>query len=420
MIQTRVLLEKTLPPDHRQLLAEVSRAAQTDGLPVYLVGGFVRDLLLGLPPDDREAPRWDFDFVVDGDAPRLARALARELGGEVVVHTPFKTATWTDPSGVAVDFATARTETYPQPAALPNVTPAPIADDLRRRDFTINALALRVDGEHFGELLDLHGGQADLTARVIRVLHPLSFQDDPTRLFRAARYEQRLGFTIAPETLALFPGAWASLAALTGDRVRREFELIFREPKATAMLARLDELEVLRHVHPALRWGPDESALAQSIYQLPITDWRITSSPEPEASYFALLLRGSNPAQTEAALTRLNVNRGTFQAVVEAVTLKRGWARASEATAALDSLSELGVIAAYVLHAEARPTLNDYLARWRFTKAETTGDDLIALGLTPGPDFKKILWSLRAARLDREVMDVRGERALLERLLKHD
>ena len=414
----QALVEKHLPAEPRRLLSQISRAAEAHALPVYLVGGFVRDLLLGRPADARAASRWDFDFVVDGDAPALARALARELGGEVVVHTPFKTATWTAPSGAATDFATARMETYPLPGALPVVAPAPIADDLRRRDFTVNAMALRVDGRRFGELLDPHGGQADLAARVIRVLHPLSFQDDPTRMFRAARYEQRLDFNIARETLALIPGAWDSLAALTGDRMRHEFALIFRETKASAMLTRLGELDILRRVHPSLHWGDKELARAEAIAQLPVADWRVAPSPEPDAFYFALMLGESDAAQVESALARLNVNREVFQAVAEAVALRAGWARASEATAALDQSSELGVMAAYVLYDEARANLHDYLAHWRFVRAETTGDDLIALGLTPGPGFKKILWSLRAARLDGEVADASGERALLTRLLQ--
>ena len=408
------LLEKNLSERDRDLLAHVRRMAEAERLRVYLVGGFVRDLLLGLTPDD-------FDFVVEGDAPVFARAVARLLGGDVTVHAPFGTATRFGPYGAAIDFATARAETYPRPAALPQVTPgASIAADLSRRDFTINAMALRVDGAHFGELLDLHGGQADVATRVVRVLHPGSFLDDPTRLFRAVRYEQRLGFHIAPDTLALIPGAWDSLAVLTGDRVRHEFELIFREPHAIQMLIRLDGLEILRHLHPALRWGERESARAGIIPALPFTRWQLTSLPESDALYFGLMLGAASPAEVTDALARLNTNGIVSRAVAEAVNLKIAWSRPSEAVAALDGLSELGAIAAYVLKEEYRSALNDYLVRWRFVRAETTGDDLIARGLTPGPRFKQILWKLRAAWLDGEVSDRAGERDLLRRLLAED
>ncbi|MBF8283358.1 MAG: hypothetical protein HW378_2273 [Anaerolineales bacterium] len=405
------LLEKHLSASRRELLAHVRRIAEAGRLPVYLAGGFVRDLLLGLTPDD-------FDFVVEGDAPALARAVARELGGEVMAHAPFGTATWFVPGGAAIDFATARTETYPQPAALPVVTPsASIAADLHRRDFTINAMALRVDGAHFGELLDPHGGQSDLAARAVRVLHPGSFVDDPTRLFRAVRYEQRLGFTIASGTLALIPGAWDALAALTGDRVRHEFELIFREPHVVAMLARLAGLDILPYVHPALRWGEREAARAAIIPELPVADWRLASPLEPDALYFALMLGAASPVEVTGALTRLNTNGVVSRAVIEGIHLRVAWTRPSEAVAILGELSELGVVVAYVLHEGARAALNDYLARWRFVRAETIGDDLIARGLTPGPQFKRLLWELRAARLDGVITDIAGERELIQRWL---
>ena len=405
------LLEKHLSASRRELLAHVRRIAEAGRLPVYLAGGFVRDLLLGLTPDD-------FDFVVEGDAPALARAVARELGGEVMAHAPFGTATWFDPGGAAIDFATARTETYPQPAALPVVTPAAsIAADLQRRDFTINAMALRVDGAHFGELLDPHGGQSDLVARAVRVLHPGSFVDDPTRLFRAVRYEQRLGFTIASGTLALIPGAWDALAALTGDRVRHEFELIFREPHVVAMLARLAGLDILPYVHPALRWGEREAARAAIIPELPVADWRLASPLEPDALYFALMLGAASPVEVTGALARLNTNGVVSRAVIEGIHLRGAWTRPSEAVAILGELSELGVVVAYVLHEGARAALNDYLARWRFVRAETIGDDLIARGLTPGPQFKRLLWELRAARLDGVITDIAGERELIQRWL---
>jgi tRNA nucleotidyltransferase (CCA-adding enzyme) len=298
------------------------------------------------------------------------------------------------------------------------VTPgASIAADLHRRDFTINAMALRVDGAHFGELLDPHGGQSDLVARAVCVLHPGSFVDDPTRLFRAVRYEQRLGFTIASGTLALIPGAWDALAALTGDRVRHEFELIFREPHVVAMLARLAGLDILPYVHPALRWGEREAARAAIIPELPVADWKLASPLEPDAPYFALMLGAASPVEVTGALARLNTNGVVSRAVIEGIHLRVAWTRPSEAVAILGELSELGVVVAYVLHEGARAALNDYLARWRFVRAETIGDDLIARGLTPGPQFKRLLWELRAARLDGVITDVAGERELIQRWL---
>ncbi len=396
-------LATSLRASQRERLRQVAHLAAERGWPLYIVGGFVRDLLLGLSPDD-------FDLVVEGDAPALARAAAGLGGGEVRVHAPFGTATWATADGETIDFATARTERYPQPAALPIIqAPATIRADLDRRDFALNAMALRLDDPHLGELVDPHGGLADLAERRVRVLHPLSFRDDPTRIFRAVRYEQRLQGRIAPETLALLPEASPALAALSADRVRHEFERIVREPHASLMLARLAELGVLPQVHAGLAWSAAETADAAVLTHWPPGAWRLAAPPEPEARYLALLLRRAAPPVVAAAVERLNLGRVVGLAVREAVALRRAWACPSEAVAALDALSELGVLAGYAAQPELRADLDAYLGRWRFVRPTLTGDDLIARGLTPGPHFRELLWALRAAWLDGAVTDTASE-----------
>jgi tRNA nucleotidyltransferase (CCA-adding enzyme) len=294
--------------------------------------------------------------------------------------------------------------------------PAAIAADLSRRDFTLNAMALRVDGEHFGEVLDPHGGRADLEAGVVRALHARSFQDDPTRMFRAVRYEQRLGFQIAPDTLDLIPGAWEALAALTGDRVRHEFELIFREPNAVGMLTRLQTLEILGHVHPALHWDGRAAERAAYLPELPHAEWNFATPLEPDAIYLTLLLSEASPDEVESALMRLNVGRAVGEAVRSALSLKIEGTRPSEIVACLDGLSELALAAAYALRPGWRSLIDQYLARWRHVRATLTGDDLIARGLKPGPDFKRILWELRAARMDGLVKSEAEELGLLNKV----
>jgi len=414
-------LERRLPPARRELLLRVGETAARLGLPVYLVGGFVRDVLLGLEPND-------FDLVVEGEAQQLAKTLAREIGGEVTTHAPFGTATWQVPEGWvtppsatvqerwAIDFATARTETYARPAALPEVHPADLNADLRRRDITINAMALRLG--QGGELRDPFHGRADLAARLICVLHAGSFQDDPTRLFRAVRYEQRLGFVIEPETQACMASAWDSLEALSADRLRREFELIFREPRAGAMLGRLAQLEILRHVHPALGWGAFQATAAEEIPRLPLEEWKLAVPLEPDAIYLTLMLAEAAPAEVEAALARLNVNRLTADAVQAATSLVLAGDRPSQVVAQLDGWTEAALAAAYVRHAVWRGPLHDYLTRGRWVRPALTGADLIALGLTPGPFFKEILQAVRAARLDGQVTDVEGEHSLVREMLR--
>jgi tRNA nucleotidyltransferase (CCA-adding enzyme) len=414
-------LERRLPPARRELLLRVGETAVRFGLPVYLVGGFVRDVLLGLEPND-------FDLVVEGAAPQLARALGREIGGEVTTHAPFGTATWLVPEGWvtppsaeaqeswAIDFATARTETYARPAALPEVQPADLNADLRRRDITINAMALRLGPG--GGLCDPFHGRADLAARLIRVLHAGSFRDDPTRLFRAVRYEQRLGFWIEPETLAWMGGAWEALDALSADRLRHEFELIFREPRADAMLRRLAQLDILRHVHAALRWDKFQATAAEEISRLPLAEWKLAAPLELDALYLTLMLAEAAPAEVEAALARLNVNRLTADAVRAASGLALAGEKPSQVAAQLDGWTEAALAAAYVRHAAWRGPLHHYLVQGRWVRPALTGTDLIALGLTPGPLFREILQVVRAARLDGQVTDVEGERGLVREMLR--
>jgi tRNA nucleotidyltransferase (CCA-adding enzyme) len=226
------------------------------GLPLYLVGGAVRDLLRG------EADITDIDLAVDGDAAAVAKRLRRRLGGaaRVTVHAAFGTSTvrWED---VRVDLARTRTETYARPGSLPSVAPAGIEADLLRRDFTVNAIALRLgDGD---SLLDPAGGRGDLERRVIRVLHPASFRDDSTRVFRAARYAARLGFELAGETDELARAAVADglVGHLSGSRVRAELIALLCEPVAAAAVGRLGALGACRAVWPGLDCGPDAQEL---------------------------------------------------------------------------------------------------------------------------------------------------------------
>ncbi|HEX2698461.1 MAG TPA: hypothetical protein VHM28_12195, partial [Anaerolineales bacterium] len=248
------LLQKSLDAAQMDLIHRVADSASELGFPLYIVGGLVRDLLLG-----RDGA--DFDLVVEGDAIRLARALAKKYGGKVTAHEKFGTAKidireWkmgiSNHSLASIDLISSRSETYKHPVALPTVSMGSIADDLRRRDFTINTLAIQLDDHHFGELRDDLGGEQDLENKIVRVLYPRSFVDDPTRIYRAARYEQRYGFKIAEETLALIPEARPLIDKLSAQRIRHELDLILEEPKAASMLKRLDELDLLKPIHATL------------------------------------------------------------------------------------------------------------------------------------------------------------------------
>ncbi|HEX8993282.1 MAG TPA: hypothetical protein VF784_16490, partial [Anaerolineales bacterium] len=254
-------LEKALGPAEWDLLQRIARTAEKLHLPLYVVGGLPRDVILGVPGGD-------FDLVVEGPAEALANTLASKYGGRVIVHSRFGTAKWdlsapnvrpsaswpvdARPPLRALDFVSARSETYKHPGALPTVTLGSIDDDLRRRDFSINAIAIRLDGIHLGEVRDDFGGWGDIQAGQVRVLHDDSFTDDPTRMYRAVRYEQRYGFRIAGATQSLFAPARPYIQMLSAQRLRHELDLILDEPLAPAMLRRLGALDLLRPIHMAL------------------------------------------------------------------------------------------------------------------------------------------------------------------------
>jgi len=241
------LIERNLPKALVALMQKVATRAARRNQELYLVGGVVRDLLLGLP-------NLDLDFVVEGDAIGLAKEFAEAVDGKLTIHPMFNTATvkldkW------KVDFAMARTETYAKPGALPTVKPGTLKTDLFRRDFTINAMVINLGKAKYGELIDMYDGLDDLKNKLIRVLHERSFTDDATRIWRAIRYEQRLGFRIEPNTLKILKRDVALLKTVGGYRLRRELELVLKEKEPEKALRRADKLGALKELHPALKAG---------------------------------------------------------------------------------------------------------------------------------------------------------------------
>jgi tRNA nucleotidyltransferase (CCA-adding enzyme) len=430
-----------LPPEQLSLLRLVADEAVRRGLSVYIVGGFVRDLLLA-------HPSLDFDIVVEGDAPALARALAKKHGGKVTAHPKFGTAVWildrrrwTMDGGLppAVDLISSRRETYARPAALPDVTPSTIDDDIRRRDFTINTLAVRLDGEHFGELYDLFNGKADIERGLVRALHDASFFDDPTRLFRAVRYEQRYGFEIESQTLKWMDKARPLVAQLSAERARHELDLIFDEPRAVAMLARLDELGLLKAIADVLPWSANlRQRLDAALEAVPSPVWGFEL---PEAGIqlppagtsrrilgYSLWLLELSPAEIDSVQSRLvfpltvyHAARAASQLRADLPTLSGEAPSGSDGGAPSKWVDRLGgvpleaIYAVYLVSGEK--ALEAYAAHWRHIHPKTDGEALKALGIPPGPAYKKILLRLRAAWLDGEVASAEQEKSLLEKLL---
>jgi tRNA nucleotidyltransferase (CCA-adding enzyme) len=426
------LFLKSLATAHLELLHLLAYQAALLRMPLYLVGGVTRDTLLGRKVKD-------FDLVVEGDAADFAGYLVKKYGGRILIHSKFKTATWalndaaytrlnisaltSATAPPSIDLITARLETYPNPGYLPTIQPAAIDDDLRRRDFTINAMAVRLDGKHFGELYDPLGGQNDLDSKTIRVLHDNSFMDDPTRIIRAARYAVRYGLELDPATRALInPDALSVLAQLSGERLRHEFDLIFEEENSAAILDRLDDLDLLTTIHPALSIA--DFQILNLISTPPAAEFGKFSVPEiltfRQALAWTLCLLHTTESDADAIAARLTFPAILTETVREAASLNRNLAsfanaKPSQWTFQLETLSPLAVYAVYLT--TNHEALRKYLTTWKNVRPHTTGDDLKARGLLPGPRFKEILSRLRAAWLDGELMSIDGELDFLRLLL---
>ena len=398
-----------IPPEKQTLLSNITNLVASLGMPCYVVGGFVRDLLLGKPVND-------LDVVVEGDAIELGKKLVESYGGKLTPHFKFHTAIWNLPdSDDFVDLITARKETYNRPGALPSVTPSPLADDLSRRDFTINAMAMRLDGEGFGEIFDPLKGQTDLERGVIRVLHPRSFVDDPTRIFRAIRYEGRYSFQLEPATLEqINPESLKVLHSLSGERLRHELDLIFDEDRSAEMMLRVARLGVLEAIHPKIpEFDQDYADYLEMDAQLDFPADRRTMG-------YMLWFMDLSEEDVILLANRLDFTNELTLSVWAAAQLKRSLvhlfgAKPSEWTYAMEKLPPLSIYAVYLVTREN--SLLSYLSIWRHVRAHTTGDDLKKRGVLPGPRFGEILLRLRSAWLDGEAVSAQEEDELLERLI---
>jgi tRNA nucleotidyltransferase (CCA-adding enzyme) len=351
----------------------------------------VRDALLGLPPAR------DLDLVVEGDALPLASRLAPPLGARMVLHPRFGTAALGLPGGVSVDLTTARRERYPAPGALPEVEPGTLEDDLARRDFTINAMALGVAGPETGALRDPHGGLRDLRAGLVRALREDAFVEDPSRLLRAARYAARLGFALAPETAAAArsaAGAVAGGSARVGEELRR----LLSEPAPVAAggVAIVADLGV-----PWLAGGSDGEALAAAFAAL---DAALAREGAPPLAAWALRLGRAVDADRLAGLAVPGWARAVAGAAAAAGPLAARLRDPGLAASSVDEILRTTSTAAQAAAlAQGAERVALWWARWRDLAPEVGGADLVAAGIRPGPAIGRALRAVRAAVLDGRV-----------------
>jgi len=403
-------LIRRLPPPLLKLVLTAGRFADKSGIKVYLVGGIVRDLMLGRPPVD-------IDIMAEGDAVQLARQMAVEQGAQLTVHGAFGTAS-IKTGGFTVDLATCRSESYLYPGALPRVRAGGIRDDLRRRDFTINAMAVCINKPNMGDLTDLFGGRQDLAAGLVRILHDKSFQDDATRMMRAVRYEQRLGFRLENSTSRLLRRSLDMLDTISGDRLKNELALWLNESHPEKILRRASRLGVLAKLHPSLAWDP---AMSTAFRRSACGDGTATSQ-----LYFCLLSHKLDEVELYELLGRLNLT-GSRLDLLSHQSLELKGKRGEldrpgiKNSALYFKLREYDITAirASCYYAKApvlRRKLELYLDRLRNVKTSLGGNELLKLGVKQGPKLGTILKKLLAARLDGTVLSKSDEVNLARRL----
>jgi tRNA nucleotidyltransferase (CCA-adding enzyme) len=410
-----------LPIRVQRLLATAGRVGDEQGVAVALVGGAVRDLLLG-------ARELDVDLVVEGDGLAFARRFARGLGARVTPHPPFLTARLRTAEGRTVDVATARRERYPAPGSLPQVEAGTLLDDLFRRDFTVNAMALFLNPSRFGLLEDPLGGVEDLRRRALRVLHPLSFVEDPTRAFRAGRFAVRYGLRLTPG------GRHLVRQAMTLDvyhpqafrRLGSELRLLVGEGNPPAVLRTLRGFGALGLVSPPVRPRPRLLSAVQATLT-----WYARTGGVAGGSALSLYLLGLTQGLADSEVTAL-LDRLGLSSLKRAMTesrralplISRILSRAdprrpSGVTLGLRPFSELSLLwAVACARGRARETLGRYLETLRRVRPELTGDDLRRMRIPPGPLYRRLLDSVLVARLDGRVGSRREEIRLVRQLVK--
>jgi tRNA nucleotidyltransferase (CCA-adding enzyme) len=415
-------LVDAVPAARLELIREAGELASGQGDLLYLVGGFVRDLLLGIT-------NLDVDLVVEGDAIALAERLAKHHGGRVGSHKRFGTATWILPHRAfdieRLDLVSARQEFYEHPSALPEVERSSIKQDLHRRDFTINTLAIRLDPSHFGELLDFYGGRSDLGHRLIRVLHSLSFVEDPTRILRAIRLEQRLNFKLERHTADLVRDAIDLLDKVSGERLVNELERCLQEEMPEKVMLRLGELDVLKAILPDLeagQWLADRYGALR--HDLGDTPWAQTKPTE--LHYLGLLTFPLTPPAVTALANRLHLRASVETVLQQVQTLKDLEPTLSQPLkpSQLYELlapfrDEVLLIALLSFQNEvARAQLIRFRRELKMVEPIIDGTLLRQLvDVRPGPIYGQLLKRLKAARLDGEVVTLEDEKTLIQMLL---
>ena len=417
------LVKERLDKDVFKHLESIAQIGDRLNLSIYAVGGFVRDLLLNIPNQD-------IDIVVEGDGIAFAACLAEELGGRVTSHEKFGTSVVIFSDDYRIDVATARMEYYKHPGALPTVEKSSVKSDLFRRDFTVNCMAVKLTGINAFCLIDFFNGERDLRSKEIHVLHSLSFIEDPCRLFRAIRFEQRFGFKVGKQAEAFMRNTIKKrlVDSLTGTRLFNEIKLLLNEKRQMDCIRRMQELELFQFVSPEMLAAREDLEVLERLES--VFSWadRVITADKPDVWYVYFLglfyslkedafLKAADRLHLPTRMKNsLQADRTHCRESLELLKSQKEWGP-KEIYHAFANLSVEAVV--YLIALSSTDRLNQYaniyFAQYQ-GKAEPslTGDDLVKMGLEPGPVFQSVLNALREARVMGSVSSREEEVALVE------
>jgi tRNA nucleotidyltransferase (CCA-adding enzyme) len=418
---------KKLPRELRKIIRQASQVSLETRIPVYLVGGCLRDLILGVK-------NLDLDIVTEGKGIIFAQKLAQKLKATLKTYERFGTATLILADGLKVDIATTRQEKYPYSAALPVVSPGSLREDLKRRDFTINAMAISLAVERKQEIIDPYGGQDDLGTGRIRILHNLSFKDDPTRILRAIRFSQRLNFKIEPKTLSLLKEAIRDglLDKVNPHRMRDELILILKEPSPFRPIKQLGDLGALSFISTKLKISESTQVLFKSIAKE--IAWFVKNFPDRRPLdtwliYFTGLLETLNQALIKMIIDKFGLPKGDQKRITNyyqrrdqiIAFLSKKLLAPEQIFLLLEPLSYETIIllCAVSQNKNFKNHLANFFKIYHGQRLCISGSDLSSLGVLPGPEYQKIFARVLAAKLNGQVENRQAELALLKKLVRN-
>lgn len=417
---------KKLPQEIQEMVRLAGETAARNGMRAYLVGGFVRDLILNVD-------NLDLDITVEGDGIKFAEDLANQLEARLVRHRRFGTATVTHRPHLKIDIATARKEYYPHPAHLPEVTEGSLKEDLLRRDFTINAMAIDINADSFGQLIDPFGGVSDLRAKKIRILHDLSFIDDPTRILRAIRFEKRYNFHIEPKSLKLLKEALKRrmLDKVEPQRVRDDLILMLKEKDPIKQIRRLQQLAGLSFIHKELFLSSKDfiffGEISRQIRWFKKFHFR-RRQLDSWLMYLIGMLNVLSVRQITALCGRLSLRSGEEKRIISyknttskfIATLSKANAEPAKIFSLLEPLSYevILLLKARYKNRILDEHISDFLEIYNGMRILISGDDLRNLGILPGPYYQKIFSRVLTAKLNGLVKNREEELLLIKKIIK--